>query len=52
MYKTTLTKEELAYNLAYQITTHPETPIKETVFSFLQSVEKNQKNNKETLDNK
>lgn len=51
MYKTTLTKEELAYNLAYQITIHPETPIKEIIFSFLQSVEKI-KNNKETLDNK
>lgn len=50
MYKTTLTKEELAYNIAYQITIHPETPTKEIIFSFLQSVEKSSKNNDKTLD--
>lgn len=50
MYKTTLTKEELAYNLAYQIARHPEAQMKEVIFSFLQAVEKIQKNNDKTLD--
>ena len=51
MYKTTLTKEELAYNLAYHLEKETDKPTHEVIMKTLAAYEEKPKKASKTLDN-